>query len=113
MGIMPLISQGSNNKNMSQECDEALKIMKSPSSLLQILSRIRPDYFRLWSIYLEALDAGPTEVPDRCGNLMCVVQRWKVKIKGPNLTVPRLMGSTRDNLRGATEGIHQEEKRQG
>lgn len=62
---------------------------------------------------MEALDAGPTEVPDRCGNLMCVVQRWKVKIKGPNLTVPRLMGSTRDNLRGATEGIRQEEKGQG
>ena len=59
-------------------------------------------------MYPEALNAGPTDIPDRNGDLTCRVQREKVNTEGLNF----LTGQHRDNMRGVTEGIQQEDVRQ-
>ena len=64
-------------------------------------------------MYLEALNAVPTDIPDRNGHVMCGVQQQNVNTEGLNfLTMPSSTGQHRENMRVATEGIHREDVRQ-
>lgn len=104
MGLMPLFNRVVTTMKWVKNVTKHPQLWSPSSSSFQVLLW-RTDCLRLWNMYLEALNADPTDIPDRWRDLMCLQESQNKRSELPSWA--QVNG---DNMTAVTAGIHQEEE---